>query len=99
MILNRIIKRITKISKFEVKAFTTVSKWKMPFFYSQEGVKGQGPSYKLQAYSLCIPTLKWSPTKDISLPGGVKQRKLVMSSLTPIPCAGLINIHSKAVYR
>ena len=39
MILNRIIKRITKITKFEVKNLTTVFKWKMPFFYSQEGVK------------------------------------------------------------
>ena len=38
MILNRIIKRITKITKFEVKKLTTVFKWKMPFFYSQEGV-------------------------------------------------------------
>ena len=38
-ILNRIIKRITNITKFEVKKLTTVLKWKMPFFYSQEGVK------------------------------------------------------------
>ena len=38
MILNRIIKKITKITKFEVKNLTTVFKWKMPFFYSQEGV-------------------------------------------------------------
>ena len=38
MILNRIIKRITKITKFEVKNLITVFKWKMPFFYSQEGV-------------------------------------------------------------
>ena len=40
MILSRIIKRITKITKFEVINVTTVFKWKMPFFYSQEGVKG-----------------------------------------------------------
>ena len=38
MILSRIIKRITKITKFEVTNFTTVFKWKMPFFYSQENI-------------------------------------------------------------
>ena len=44
MILNRIIKRITKILKFVVKYLTTVFKQKMPFFYSQEGDKHTGTS-------------------------------------------------------
>ena len=38
MVLNRIINWITKISEFKVKNLTAVFKWKMPFFYGQEGV-------------------------------------------------------------
>ena len=39
MVFNWIIKKVTKMSEFEVDNLNTVFKWKMPFFYSQEGVK------------------------------------------------------------